>query len=88
MVSVPEGLRIDLHTHSSRSDGTSPPAELVAQAAAAGLDVVALTDHDTADGWGCQPVQKRLGFRDDLLLVFRRHARQRAIGQRHARVGL
>jgi len=51
VVSVPEGLRIDLHTHSSRSDGTSPPAELVAQAAAAGLDVVALTDHDTADGW-------------------------------------
>src|SRR5690606_21710738 len=43
--------RIDLHTHSSRSDGTSPPAQLVAEAAAAGLDVVALTDHDTAEGW-------------------------------------
>lgn len=44
-------MRIDLHTHSSRSDGTSPPAQLVAEAAAAGLDVVALTDHDTAEGW-------------------------------------
>jgi 3',5'-nucleoside bisphosphate phosphatase len=44
-------VRIDLHTHSDRSDGTSPPAELVRAAAKAGLDVVALTDHDTATGW-------------------------------------
>ncbi|MEI4272076.1 PHP domain-containing protein [Klenkia sp. LSe6-5] len=44
-------MRIDLHTHSSVSDGTDTPAELVAAAAAAGLDVVALTDHDTTDGW-------------------------------------
>lgn len=44
-------MRIDLHTHSSRSDGTSPPAVLVEQAAATGLDVVALTDHDTTAGW-------------------------------------
>ena len=43
-------MRIDLHTHSSVSDGTEPPAEVVAQAAVAGLDVVALTDHDTFDG--------------------------------------
>ena len=43
-------MRIDLHTHSSVSDGTDPPAALVAKAAAAGLDVVALTDHDTFDG--------------------------------------
>jgi predicted metal-dependent phosphoesterase TrpH len=42
---------IDLHTHSTRSDGTATPAALVAQAVEAGLDVVALTDHDTADGW-------------------------------------
>ncbi|MCW2758503.1 MAG: error-prone polymerase [Nocardioidaceae bacterium] len=41
----------DLHTHSSRSDGTTTPTELVTAAKAAGLDVVALTDHDTADGW-------------------------------------
>jgi predicted metal-dependent phosphoesterase TrpH len=44
-------MRIDLHTHSSVSDGTQTPAELLATAAAAGLDVVALTDHDTTDGW-------------------------------------
>src|SRR5690349_16582549 len=43
-------MRIDLHTHSVVSDGTDTPAELVAQAAAAGLAVVALTDHDTFDG--------------------------------------
>jgi predicted metal-dependent phosphoesterase TrpH len=44
-------VRIDLHAHSTVSDGTDTPAELVATAAAAGLDVVALTDHDTTAGW-------------------------------------
>jgi predicted metal-dependent phosphoesterase TrpH len=44
-------MRIDLHAHSDASDGTDSPAELVAAAAAAGLDVVALTDHDTTGGW-------------------------------------
>jgi predicted metal-dependent phosphoesterase TrpH len=44
-------MRIDLHTHSSVSDGTETPAELLATARDAGLDVVALTDHDTTDGW-------------------------------------
>lgn len=44
-------MRIDLHAHSSMSDGTDTPAEFVATAAAAGLDVVALTDHDTTAGW-------------------------------------
>lgn len=42
---------IDLHTHSSRSDGTDAPADLVAQAAEAGLTTLALTDHDTTSGW-------------------------------------
>ncbi|WP_406298345.1 PHP domain-containing protein [Embleya sp. NBC_00888] len=44
-------MRIDLHTHSTASDGTDTPAELVVKARAAGLDVVALTDHDTTAGW-------------------------------------
>lgn len=44
-------VRIDPHTHSSCSDGTDTPAELMAAAARAGLDVVGLTDHDTTDGW-------------------------------------
>jgi 3',5'-nucleoside bisphosphate phosphatase len=44
-------MRIDLHTHSSVSDGTDTPAELVATARAAGVDVIALTDHDTTAGW-------------------------------------
>ena len=44
-------VRIDLHTHSTRSDGTDTPAELVRVAAGAGLDAVALTDHDTTAGW-------------------------------------
>jgi hypothetical protein len=44
-------VRIDLHTHSTASDGTDSPAELIANAAAAGLDAVAITDHDTTSGW-------------------------------------
>ncbi|MFE7530071.1 PHP domain-containing protein [Kitasatospora sp. NPDC057542] len=43
-------MRIDLHAHSNASDGTDSPAELVAAAVAADLDVVALTDHDTVAG--------------------------------------
>lgn len=42
--------RYDLHTHSTASDGTLAPAELVRRAAAAGIDSLALTDHDTTDG--------------------------------------
>lgn len=42
---------IDLHTHSSVSDGTQTPTELVAAAVAAGLGAVALTDHDSTAGW-------------------------------------
>lgn len=44
-------MRIDLHTHSTASDGTDTPAELVANAAAAGLSALAITDHDTTAGW-------------------------------------
>ncbi|MFF3211951.1 PHP domain-containing protein [Streptomyces sp. NPDC002886] len=44
-------MRIDLHAHSTASDGTDSPAELVRNAAGAGLDVVALTDHDTVAGY-------------------------------------
>jgi 3',5'-nucleoside bisphosphate phosphatase len=43
--------RIDLHAHSTASDGTLSPAELVRAAAEADLDVVAITDHDTTAGW-------------------------------------
>ncbi|GAA6524471.1 PHP domain-containing protein [Intrasporangium sp. DVR] len=42
---------IDLHTHSTASDGTDTPTELVLAARAAGVDVLALTDHDTVAGW-------------------------------------
>ena len=44
-------MRIDLHAHSNISDGTETPAEVMAAAAAAGLNVIALTDHDSTDGW-------------------------------------
>jgi predicted metal-dependent phosphoesterase TrpH len=44
-------VKVDLHAHSSASDGTESPADLMRAAAAAGLDVIALTDHDTTSGW-------------------------------------
>jgi len=44
-------LRIDLHTHSTASDGTDSPAGLVTAAVAGGVDVMAITDHDTTGGW-------------------------------------
>ena len=43
-------MRIDLHCHSDVSDGTESPAGVVRRAAAAGLDVLALTDHDSTAG--------------------------------------
>jgi predicted metal-dependent phosphoesterase TrpH len=43
-------VRADLHCHSSASDGTRPPADVAARAAAAGLSAFALTDHDTIAG--------------------------------------
>ena len=44
-------MRIDLHTHSTASDGTQSPTELVAEARAARIGMIALTDHDTTAGW-------------------------------------
>jgi 3',5'-nucleoside bisphosphate phosphatase len=52
-------VKIDLHTHSNVSDGTEPPGELVRSASKAGLDVVALTDHDSTDGWAEASVAAR-----------------------------
>lgn len=43
-------MAFDLHTHSTFSDGTETPAELVGRVAASGLDGFALTDHDSMDG--------------------------------------
>lgn len=43
-------MTIDLHTHSAISDGEDAPADLVVKALTAGLEVIALTDHDTFDG--------------------------------------
>jgi hypothetical protein len=43
-------MRLDLHTHSTASDGTLSPAELVRHAQRCGVEVLALTDHDSVDG--------------------------------------
>lgn len=47
---MPERRFADLHTHSTASDGTLSPAEVIARAAEANLAAVALTDHDTTAG--------------------------------------
>ena len=43
-------MRLDLHVHTTASDGRSSPAEVVRLAADGGLDVLAITDHDTVAG--------------------------------------
>jgi predicted metal-dependent phosphoesterase TrpH len=55
--------RIDLHTHSTASDGTLTPAELVGAGAQAGLDVLAITDHDTTGGWAEAAAARPPGLR-------------------------
>lgn len=53
---------IDLHTHSTSSDGTEAPAVVVERAAEAGIDTIALTDHDTTLGWDeAAAAARRLG---------------------------
>ncbi|AGL21110.1 PHP domain-containing protein [Actinoplanes sp. N902-109] len=54
--------RIDLHCHSTASDGTLTPAELVRAGAAAGLDVMAITDHDTTGGWAAAAAARPEGL--------------------------
>jgi 3',5'-nucleoside bisphosphate phosphatase len=58
-------VKIDLHTHSTRSDGLDTPTQLMVNAKAAGVDVIALTDHDTVSGWDegrAKAVELGLGF--------------------------
>ena len=55
--------RIDLHCHSTASDGTLTPAELVIAGAKAGLDVMAITDHDTTGGWAAAAEARPDGLR-------------------------
>ncbi|MGE5509399.1 MAG: PHP domain-containing protein [Chitinophagales bacterium] len=43
-------MNIDLHTHTTASDGSDSPSELVAKAGRLGLDALGVTDHDTVDG--------------------------------------
>ena len=42
--------RVDLHTHTTASDGDFTPSQLIVQARAAGLNAIAITDHDTTAG--------------------------------------
>ena len=42
---------IDLHTHTTASDGTDSPSELVNKALSAGIETLAITDHDSTSGW-------------------------------------
>lgn len=58
--------RIDLHAHTTCSDGTLTPDELVTAAKAAGLRAIALTDHDTLSGW---PAAQRAAAREHIELI-------------------
>ncbi len=57
-------MRIDLHSHTTASDGRTPPRDLVRLAKAAALDVLAVTDHDCVDAVGeCLEEGKAVGVR-------------------------
>ena len=57
-------LRYDLHCHSTASDGALSPRDLVSRAFEQGVNVLALTDHDTVDGLGEARLQaQQLGIR-------------------------
>ncbi|MBB4673954.1 PHP domain-containing protein [Crossiella cryophila] len=56
-------MLIDLHAHTTASDGTDTPAELMAAASAAGLHAVAITDHDTTAGWAEAEQSRPAGLR-------------------------
>lgn len=59
-----ESTFVDLHTHSTASDGTLPPGQVIEAAARCGLKALALTDHDTVDGVaGAREAGERLGIR-------------------------
>lgn len=58
------GSYVDLHTHTTASDGILPPEQVVEAAAAAGLKAIAITDHDTVDGIARAAIAgNRLGVR-------------------------
>ena len=57
-------MKVDLHSHTTCSDGRDAPAELARKARAAGIDVLAVTDHDTLDGIAPAAEEgKRIGLR-------------------------
>lgn len=57
-------MAIDLHTHSTASDGSVPPADLMVEAVSTGLEAIALTDHDTLDGLAAAEAKaQELGIR-------------------------
>ncbi|MBO1266757.1 PHP domain-containing protein [Arthrobacter cavernae] len=69
-------MRIDLHAHSNVSDGTETPAGVMASAAAAGLDALALTDHDSTDGWetaAAAALEHRVAFVPGMEISCRTH---------------
>ena len=68
-------MAVDLHTHSAYSDGSDKPADLVAKAARAGLEAVALTDHDNLDG-----ITEALEAAEELDRARRQHLRRDDLG--------
>ena len=81
---APVGPLIDLHTHTTASDGRCTPAELVARAAAAGVTVLSVTDHDTVAG--CAPPRRAARGGHRVRAGHRDHGRARRSRRPHPRL--
>lgn len=76
-------MKIDLHSHSTCSDGKESVSEVFAEAKIAGLDVLALTDHDTTHGWAeAEEAAKRegIGFVPGIEVSTRVHYEEHSFG--------
>ena len=57
-------MKFDLHTHTTASDGTDTPAQLIEHAAKLGFELIAVTDHDKVSGLAeAKEAGERLGVR-------------------------
>lgn len=81
MKNLSETRKIDLHMHSTVSDGTDTPEEILAKVKAAGIDMFSLTDHDALNG--CLRILKCIGPEDPLFVTGAEFSCKDEVGKYH-----